>query len=132
MEADGFKIIGEDEAFFMKNVGGELNGMVAVHVDDFLIAGKTKFVQDVIDMVSKNLKVSKVEWDRMRFTGVDIDASVPGLVKVNMDAYASTITKISTFRSSNPRELLNDIEVKLLRGYVGKLLWLSGNVRPDL
>ena len=68
----------------------------------------------------------------MRLIGIDIDASIPGQVKVSMEEYAATIKKINVFRSSNPKEPLNEVEVKILRGYVGKLLWLSGNVRPDL
>ena len=39
LEKNGFKIAGEDEAYFYKNVGGALIGQVAIHVDDFLITG---------------------------------------------------------------------------------------------
>ena len=128
LEAEGFEIIGEDEAFFCKFVNRKLLGEVGIHVDNFLIVGKKKFVEEVIAMVKSKLKVTKAEWDKMKFMEIDIDASVPGMIKVIMEAYMSTITKFNTSRSRNPKEPLNSIEVKLLRGYIGKLLWLSGNV----
>ena len=43
----GFQTSVQDEAYFYKYEKGELVGQVAVHVDDFIIAGSTKFVADV-------------------------------------------------------------------------------------
>ena len=58
----GFQTSGQDEAYFYKYEKGELVGQVAVHVDDFIIAGSTKFVADVVTLVSETLRVSKVEY----------------------------------------------------------------------
>ena len=76
---DGFKIAGEDEAFFYKNVGGKLVGQVAVHVDDFIIAGTDEFNEHMIKMIEGQLKVSTLERGRFRFTGVDIEERPDGI-----------------------------------------------------
>ena len=57
MEKGGFNIAGEDEAYFYKTVDGELKGQVAVHVDDFFVAGNSEFFNHVEKLVGSSLKI---------------------------------------------------------------------------
>ena len=60
LEENGFKISGEDSAYFYKNIDGNLVGQIAIHVDDFIITGKKEFINNVVKMVTDKLKVSKI------------------------------------------------------------------------
>ena len=47
--------------------------MVMTHVDDFLMAGNQEFFNNLETEVGKVLNVSKVERDKFRFIGWNID-----------------------------------------------------------
>ena len=108
-----------------------MTGQVVIHVDDFFISGTNQFISFFLEMVNKNLKVSKVEHGSFRFTGVDIRKEDKRII-VSMNAYADSLVPIMDFRKVENDELLNDLELKLYRKYTGKLLWLAENCRPDL
>ena len=57
----GMKVMEEDEAFYYLHEGGVLKGAVITHVDDFTMAGTSIFIKDVLEMVEKELTVSKFE-----------------------------------------------------------------------
>ena len=59
----GLKVMEGDEAFYYFHRNGELIGMVITHVDDFTLAGTEAFVSGVIETVSQQLLVSKIERD---------------------------------------------------------------------
>ena len=86
LEKYGFKIAGEDEAYFYKNDGGTINGQVAIHVDDFLITGSDRFINDILGLIDDQLKVSKVERGKFRFTGIDIEEKSEG-IHISMEDY---------------------------------------------
>ena len=73
-----------------------------------------------------------MEYDKFRFTGVDVCKDKDGNIQVSMEAYAKSIEKIPVFRKGDNASPVTEVERKLYRKYVGKLLWLSENVRPDL
>ena len=77
-----------------------------------------------LSLLSK--KLSKVEHDIFRFTGMDIKKE-KDKITVSMNDYADSITAIPTFRKEDNTEPLNDLERKVYRKYVGKLLWLTEN-----
>ena len=114
----------------MINEKGDLEGMVLTHVDDFDLAGKTKFVDKVTEEISKALDVSQVEDEFFCFTGIDIKRVKDG-VEVSMENYAKSLEEIQ-IRDAKADETLTRYELKFLRKFVGKLNWLAANTRPDL
>ena len=78
-EKDGMKTLPGDEAFYYKNVGGQLLGMVITHVDDFQISGKADFIVPLLKKLNETLTVSKVESDSYRFTGIDVKRVKEGI-----------------------------------------------------
>ena len=127
----GMKIMEGDEAFYFLHYGKELKGAVLTHVDDFTIAGRDDFVAKVIEAVEKELTISKVEYGNFRFTGVDVKKTDKG-IEVSMDDYAESIGKIEEFRKAKRDDMLLPSEMKVYRGFTGKIGWLAENVRPDL
>ena len=49
-----------------------------------------------------------------------------------MNDYAESIEKIEEFRPAKRTDPLMPAELKLYRGYTGKISWLADNVCPDL
>ena len=57
----GLKIMEGDKAFYYLHQDGELMGIVITHVDDFTIAGTEAFIKEVLETISKEITISKIE-----------------------------------------------------------------------
>ena len=75
--------------------------------------------------------MSKVEKNKFRFTGVDIEKTEEGIT-ISMEDYANSLEFIKEIRAAKVDELLTKIENKTYRKYTGKISWLAANTRPDL
>ena len=62
----GLKVIEGDEAFYYLHQDGELMGAVITHVDYFTLAGTEDFIREVLETISGELTVSKIEKDNFR------------------------------------------------------------------
>ena len=47
-------------------------GAVITHVDDFTLAGTELFIKEVLETISRELTVSKIERDNFRYTRIDV------------------------------------------------------------
>ena len=72
LKSIGLKVMEGDEAFYYLHRNGDLIGTVITHVDDFTLAGTEAFVNEVIETVSQELTVSKIERDNFRYAGIDV------------------------------------------------------------
>ena len=120
-----------DEAFYYKNIGGDLKGMIITHVDDLQIAGNDFFIDSMLEKLSNTLTVSKVERSSFRFTGIDVKKTSDE-IEISMKDYADSIEEIKEIRKVKKSEPLSKVEMTFFRKYVGKLNWLAENTRPDL
>ena len=101
-----------NEAFYFRNIDGQLLGAVITHVDDFNMANTDEFLEEVISLVEKELNVSTIEKDVIRFTGLDIKVVDDG-IEVSMDDYADSLKDIKEIRKTEDRnELLTKLEIK--------------------
>ena len=107
----GLKTVTGDEAFYYRQKDGQLEGMILSHVDDFNMAGKEKFLDEIRSMLKTELSVSKVEKNKFRFTGVDIEKTEEGIT-ISMDDYANSLEFITEIRTAKVDELLTKIEYK--------------------
>ena len=124
------KLDGDEAVYYMMNEYGNLEGLVSTHVDDFDLAGTTKFVDKVTEEIGKALDVSQVEDDKFCFTGIDVDKVKDG-IQISMEDYAKSLEEIQ-IRDAKAVEMLTRDEFNFLRKYIGKLSWLAANTRPDL
>ena len=67
--------------------------MVLTHVDDFSMTGTDGFLDELEKKIRKELNVSKVEKNKYRFTGIDIEKKNDGIV-MSMEDYAESIEEI--------------------------------------
>ena len=80
---------GDEAVYYMIGDKGDLEGMVSTHMDDFDLAGKTKFVDKVTEEIGKALDVSTVESDCFCFTGIDVKKIKEG-IEISMEVYVKS------------------------------------------
>ena len=86
----GMKIMEGEKAFYYLQREGDLNGSVITNVDDFTLAGTPKFIDEVLEMVEKELTVSKVKKDNFHFIGLDISL-VDDSIEIEMADYVESL-----------------------------------------
>ena len=72
--------------------------MILSHVDDFNMAGTEEFIEEIKSMLKLKLLVSKVEKNKFRFTGVDIEKTKVG-VTISMEDYANSLELVDKIRA---------------------------------
>ena len=82
-----------DEAFYYLHRNGELIGAVITHVDDFTLAGTEDFIKEVLETVSRELTVSKIERDNFRYTSVDVKTVEDG-IEIEMEDYVVSLEEV--------------------------------------
>ena len=131
MKGFGLKGMKGDEAFYYLHLDGELMGAVITHVDDFTLAGTELFIKEVLETISRELTVSKVERHNLRYTGIDVSTMNDG-IEVQMEDYLESIEEIKEIRKADREEDLTKLELKEYRKMTGKLSWLANSTCPDL
>ena len=66
------------------NEDGVLKRAVLAHVDDFSVAGNNAFLERILTWISVTHTVSKTQYSRFRFTGMDIK-SVGETLNISME-----------------------------------------------
>ena len=107
-EEENMKTLPGDEAFYYKNIDGELIGMIITHVDDFQIAGTYSFIASILNRLESSLTISKVERDRYRFTGMDV-SKLENCVELSMEDHAASIEEIKEIRKEKKEESLTNM-----------------------
>ena len=103
-----------DEAFYYLHQNGELKSPVITHVDDFTLAGTEKFVDRVLEVINKELNVSKVEKDNFRYTGIDVCTTDDG-IEIWMEDYIESLEGIKEIRNADKEDDLTKLELKEYR-----------------
>ena len=101
-----------DEAFYFRhNDNGNLEEMVSSHVDDFILAGTEKFLEEITKKIAQKLEISKLEDNEFRFTRMDVKKDGDVIV-VRMEENAKSLEKIE-IRKGMPDDPLTEIEMKM-------------------
>ena len=128
--ANGYERLQGDEAFYLKRENGKLVGMVLLHVDDFLLTGSKKFTKESTQMFDKELKVSKIQDNELRFCGVDLKLE-NGKISMSMEDYAKTIKEIPIRKGKRSDKITREEYLDVKR-VCGQAQWLASTNRPDL
>ena len=119
----------EPTLFFWKNEKGELIGVMCSHVDDFCFGGNDEFEQEVINRMKEILKVGEVESGSFSYIGVDVNQSEDELI-IDQERYTGNI-KVPEIGKYQERGDLGAEDMKVYRGIVGKMNWITQHSRPD-
>ena len=120
-----------DGAIFTFVKSGKLHGIIASHVDDLLMAGDKVFQEEVESKLSQVFQFSKVENGSFKYCGCNISKK-GAVVEVEQHDYVSSLEFISMDNEDDLDRALSTSELKVLRGKVGEVLWISLITRPDL
>lgn len=123
-----------DAGIFLKfSKNGDLQGLIGLHVDDFLHAGDAIFNSEVIAALSKQFQVGKNEKRNFLYTGFEISQEDTG-IRVNQNTYVQNLTfdPVEVSRAKDKKSDLTNSELTLLRKMAGALNWVVRGSRPDL
>ncbi|CAA7026580.1 unnamed protein product [Microthlaspi erraticum] len=117
--------------------------MVQIYVDDIIFGGTSeKLVENFVKSMTKEFKMSMVG-ELKYFLGLQVNQTEKGifisqstyaknlLVKFGLDKCKEARTPMSTTTKIGKDEQGEDVDVKLYRGMIGSLLYLTAS-RPDL
>ena len=127
----GLHKVHSEGALFTYVKNGKLQGLVATHVDDLILAGNDIFEKEVTEKLMRILKFSKIEKKSFKYCGCHIVANDDGSVELDQNEYVDALEKIETMEG-DPDRKLSEKETKAIRAKVGELLWVSLMTRPDL
>ena len=76
LEENGMKALIGDEATFYYRVNNKLEGIIILHVDDFLALGSDLLFNNVVKNIKEKFKFSKIEDSNFRFCGLYIYVNI--------------------------------------------------------
>ena len=100
-------------------------------MDDFTLAGTEDFIREVLETISRELTVSKIEKDNFRYTGIEISTTNNG-IEIQMEDYVESLEGMKEIRKADREEDLTKLELKEYRKMTSKLAWLANSTCPDL
>ena len=127
----GFSCSKFDEALFYHKSENKLDGLISLHVDDFLNGGNVIF-DTQIENIKEIFEISSESIAPLLFIGIQIAQDEDGSITINQDDYARDIEKIILESRADKTRVLEDEEHYQYRAAVGQLNWLSSQSRPDL
>ena len=122
-----------DSSLFVSHDQNGLQGIIIVHVDDFMWSGTESFKESVIMKFKQTFKISKEGESNFKYLGVEIQQSQSGLY-VSLKEYLGKLKEIDikADRRQDKHSLITEDEREELRSVIGKLNWLATQTRPDL
>lgn len=125
----------DDAMFYAVDSAQNLQGVITVHVDDFIYAGKQTFHQVISEELMSGLQIKSQEAQAFTYLGLEISQSPDThCVSVLQDKYIQELSVIAVTnqRKSQKSHALSPVEYKKLRSGVGQINWLAIQTRPDI
>ena len=121
-----------DPAMFYKVCEGQIVGIVACHIDDFLHAGNHYFDVSVMEKLRERFLAGKLEMGQFRYIGFEFKQT-NGKILVDQNQYIQDMENgaVSPDRAKDKDDDLRPREYTLLRQLVGRLNWAVQGSRPD-
>ena len=122
-----------DNAVFLWEDLGAVQGVVVVHVDDMLFFGSQKFHSRVMAKFKTMFKISREEEKSFKYLGVNMTQDNEG-VTMEQEAYVDALTEglVDKTRLEDKERTATDEEKKAFRRGVGQLGWLQSTTRPEI
>ena len=129
----GARLSQYDSALFLSLKKGQLDGILASHVDDFACCGTRQWERDVLQRVKEKFKISSEAHGSFKYIGLEVTQNEHG-VFLHQDKYVKSVQSatISTERKKHKEDELSEEEKTVLSSISGKLLWASTQTRPDI
>ena len=120
-----------DSCLFYYRYDFKLEGMILVHVDDFLAAGSKIFEQSIMESLISKFSFGTVSNKDFIYTGISIKQNEEKIIFINQNQFSQSIP-VHEYAKGEPDKELSETENSSIRKSVGQLNWLSSQTRPDL
>ena len=120
-----------DNCLFYYRRHGKLEGILIVHVDDYLSAGSDIFQQHIMNKLRDKYKFGTISNKEFVYTGIQIQQDDESNIYANQNEFIRDLN-VNKYSSKDGEENLNKEENRLLKKSVGQLNWASTQTRPDL
>ena len=133
LESFGMEVSLYDESFLFWRKEGKLQGVMGVHVDDFLNGGSKEFQKKILQPLKEKFTLSMEVEGNFLYTGLEINQK-RDCIELSQNAYIQELMNIHIARErANDNKLpITKKEYKELRSVCGQLLWVSSQTRPDI
>ena len=120
-----------DSCLFYYHKNDKLQGLLLIHVDDYLSAGTSVFQKEIIDKLRKKYIFGTISHHNFYFTGIHIVQDENMQIMIDQNKFLSGIETFNIPRK-DPDMFLNREENRTLRRNTGQLNWASSQTRPDI
>ena len=117
-----------DPALFIWRTSAGFEGILVLHVDDFLVAGTGSFFEKVVKELTSNFEAGKICKSKFNYIGLTIEQTYDGIL-VNQHAYIQDLADVINDQNNEIYHLSTD---RKLRTICGQLNWVAAQSRPDL
>jgi hypothetical protein len=121
-----------DPAFFWIHHQGDLQGLICVHVDDFIWGGSPWFKNNVIDALHQRFDIKSVLNGSFDYLGLHIEQRSDKAICVDQLEYLKNFSEIRLGKSDHRLNEASTENFTEFRSMCGKLTWMSNLTRPDL
>ena len=132
-ETGARKSMVDPAVFYWVSTTGEVIGILASHVDDFIWAGTETFQQDIIPKIRAAFLIGKEGTNSFSYVGININHHGQ-YICLDQQNYVDNLQSIpiERIRQLQKDEPLTTKEKDDLRSKIGQLLWLARQSRPDI
>ena len=127
----GMHRVHSDGAMFTYVKEGKLHGIVTTHSDDLILAGDETFEENITVKLKDMFTFSKFEENKFKYCGCNITVADDGTITLDQNDYIEKLDELFVEKIDESTELSKE-EIKLVRGKIGELLWISLMTRPDI
>ena len=120
----GFKMSKADPSLFYYQINNELEGIITIHVYNFLSPGNEQFFNDIISKIHEKFTVGKECNTAFCYLGLDLEEQ-RNYISLDQTHYTKLLDTVN-FKNENLS--IHDT----LESTIGKLIWISGQTRPDI
>ena len=120
-----------DKALFIWKFEDSVQGIILVHVDDFLWSGTSKFQTQVIKPLKDIFTISKESDCSFKYVGINIEQKI-SFLSINQNKYINSIKAIEINNAAQTDRKADKLEKRNYRALVGQLNWSCGVSRPDM
>ena len=110
---------------------GILQGLLAVHVDDFIYAGGESFGTQIMKRFSESFRIGNIESKSFTYLGIKINSFSDGIT-IDQIQYTKSLDHMEEEKGKTTNNSLCNEENNQVKAKIGQLNWLSTHTRPDI
>ena len=122
----------DNALFSWHDATNQLEGIMALHVDDFVISGTKDWYARVVDMLCTTFHISAYHRGSFKYVGLNV-TQVKDAIILDQHKYIAALEEVplDATRRKMKDDILTEEEVTSLRSASGQIHWAATQSRPD-